>query len=936
MKHGYIIPHTHWDREWRYPIWENRQYLIDMMEGLLENLRTDSSYRSFLADGQCVMVLDFLEMCPEYRAEIEEYVHAGRLQIGPWYTLPDLYPISGESIVRNLLRGARICADLGGRLDIGYESFGWGQPSQFPQIYKGFGIDTVIVSKNVDKTRAPECEFVWQGKDGTQVLATRLGSDARANFFMNTTLDVLNGREYKGEEYRYEMDKMGRAYHRADEEGQVEDWFRIEDTQEIHTDRLRAAALRSWAAMDATLLPDDRVLMDGTDSTSAQPLLTRMIGELNREFAGEIEFVHSSLPEYVQLLREKLPRDKLRVLHGELRDGPATSLSANALMTRPHIKALNKRVQTALFDQAEPLNTAAFLLGDRYDTGILKKAEDYLLLSHPHDSINGVTQDKTVDDVIYRLQQALELANVCTDNACKRILQHIDTSALDSGDILFVVFNPAPFPRREVMKVYLDIPAERNVWDFEIESADGTPCAMQHVSRIAKTVPVADMHARPWPFDCDRHEVIFETGEVPAGGYRLYKLVHADHFARSTEFWAKTRKTDGTEIAVSPSRMENEFLRVQLNPNGTVDIEDKTTGRCYRNQNCFESTGDVGDYWIYYPPYHNMTFTSAGCRADIWLEENGPLSATAAARIVMRLPEESLRPEKYHRGESKRTGEWKELEIVTKYTLRRGERSLRVDTQICNNVRDHRMSVWFDTGVDYQTVDAQGHFGVDRRPRFPLRDAENKYFNELTSQPMQNFVSVQGEDGRGLALLTRDIGEYDVRTKGTELGLTLFRAVKNIICTEMRSAGSFPDQHGGEVQQTLSWHYAIRPFAGDWQESGIQREAERLCRPLKPVQTVKAARQTGTLGYAESFYRVEGEVCVSAVKRCEDRPGLLVRLWNPYGQEKQAVVRLRAAIGHVWYTDLNETRLQPLEAQEHSVQLSVAPDRIVSIEIELA
>ncbi|MGN1027729.1 MAG: hypothetical protein ACI4P4_15150 [Faecousia sp.] len=181
MKKGYIIPHTHWDREWRYPIWENRQYLIDMMEGLLENFRENPEYKSFLTDGQCVMLLDFLELRPEREEEIKGYVKAGRLNIGPWYTLPDLYPVSGESIVRNLLKGKRVCAELGGCMDIGYESFGWGQPSQFPQIYQGFGIDTVIVSKNVDKTRAPECEFIWEGKDGTQVLATRLGTDARAD-----------------------------------------------------------------------------------------------------------------------------------------------------------------------------------------------------------------------------------------------------------------------------------------------------------------------------------------------------------------------------------------------------------------------------------------------------------------------------------------------------------------------------------------------------------------------------------------------------------------------------------------------------------------------------------------------------------------------------------------------------------------------------------
>ena len=40
MKKAHVVTHTHWDREWRYPVWENRQYLVDMMDELLEILDT--------------------------------------------------------------------------------------------------------------------------------------------------------------------------------------------------------------------------------------------------------------------------------------------------------------------------------------------------------------------------------------------------------------------------------------------------------------------------------------------------------------------------------------------------------------------------------------------------------------------------------------------------------------------------------------------------------------------------------------------------------------------------------------------------------------------------------------------------------------------------------------------------------------------------------
>ena len=135
-----------------------------------------------MLDGQTVVVEDYLEVRPENREKVERYIREGRIEVGPWYTLPDLYPVCGESLVRNLLKGIRTAESLGKCTRVAYESFGWGQTAQFPQIYQQFGLDFCIVAKNVAKDRAPDCEFIWEAPDGSQILATRLGDDARANF----------------------------------------------------------------------------------------------------------------------------------------------------------------------------------------------------------------------------------------------------------------------------------------------------------------------------------------------------------------------------------------------------------------------------------------------------------------------------------------------------------------------------------------------------------------------------------------------------------------------------------------------------------------------------------------------------------------------------------------------------------------------------------
>ncbi|MCD8014003.1 MAG: glycosyl hydrolase-related protein [Lachnospiraceae bacterium] len=944
-KMGYVIPHTHWDREWRYPIWENRMYLRDMMEELMDNLEQHPDYKTFLLDGQTVAVLDFLEVCPYERERLERLIRDGRIQVGPWYTLPDLYPVSGESIIRNLLKGKAEAEKLGGCLNVGYESFGWGQPSQLPQIYQGVGIDTVIISKNVDKTRAPESEFRWIGADGTEVLATRLGDDARANFFMNAYLEIMTGKAYKTEEYEYRYAADGQFYHQADERNCVQDYFRIQNTEKIHREKIKAAVEKAWNGMRDSWLSDDRAMMDGTDSTTSQPQLMELLAEINAQ-SEEIEFLSSSITEYVNILKEKLPHDQLRKIHGELRDGPTTSLSGNALMTRPHIKMRNKKVQSKLFSQAEPTSVVLWMLGERYEQNFLDKALDYMLLSHPHDSINGVTQDKTVDDVMYRLAQAEEIADAVYNRNLQRLIGRTDFSGYDPDDILLVVFNPSAKPRSGILKAYIDTPQNKNIWDFQIVDSEGMHCELQETERKEAVSPVVHLHSRPYPFYTDRHGVWFETGLIPAGGYQVYSLAEYDTFNRKTKFWAKTRKTKGDEIGLGCDRMDNGILDVYVNGDGSLTVHDKRIGQTYGPVNYYESTGDVGDYWMYYPPYQNETYTSKGCQALIYMKDNGPLSATVAAEIRIELPKHAYRPENYIHGESKRSSAREVVAITTCYTLQKGSSQVDVEVKVDNRCEDHRMSVVMNVGAETSQAEAEGHFAVDRRCAAPLRDPSGAYYNELTTQPMQNFVSIY--DGtRGMGVLTDCLGEYELRNSG-ELALTLFRAVRTIICTEFRSEGYFPGQKGGQLQHVLEYRYALAFQAGTYEEENFADRAEWFRVPLKPVQTTvpsvsemesngtydkKPGRSQHNLPRKYSFYEVKGNVSLSCLKRAEQGDAVILRLYNPGRKAEEAAVTFAMAPGEVFLTDLKEDVLEKVDIQGKTVSLTIGAGKICTLKL---
>lgn len=493
--------------------------------------------------------------------------------------------------------------------------------------------------------------------------------------------------------------------------------------------------------------------------------------------------------------------------------------------------------------------------------------------------------------------------------------------------------NPSPYRRNEVIKVYLDTPCEYNIWDFDIVNSNGNKVDAQFVYRKEEVVPVNDLYSRPLPFYIDRHCFYMETGNIPAGGYQVYRMVPTKNFNRKAVFWADMRTSNGDDISKSLNILENEFLKIEVQNNGTISIFEKLTQRSYKDLNYLEDSGDCGDYWTYYPPHHNKTFTSQGCHARIWLEDNGPLSATIAAEVKMMLPAYALRPENEIRGESRRSSEEKELTATTYYTLKRGSKKVDVKLKVDNTIEDHRLRVLFDTGIKAEFSDAAGHFTVDRRPINPAKNVKGEYWPEMQTLPQQNFVDIS--DGKaGVALLNNCITEFEAinNDKGT-LALTLLRSIRNIICTEFRSAGVFPRQKGGQSLGMQEYEYDIYPHEGNWQNAEVYNQAESLNVLLKPVQTCK--HQGGDLPLQQSFFSVEpSELILSTFKKAEDRDSFILRLFNPADETIEGSIKVYAKIIEAYYTDLNEQRLENLPViGQHSFAVKAKGNQIITLEI---
>ncbi len=63
----FVIPHTHWDREWYATFQQFRMRLVHVIDALLDVLERDPDFTHFNLDAQTIVLQDYLEIRPEKR-----------------------------------------------------------------------------------------------------------------------------------------------------------------------------------------------------------------------------------------------------------------------------------------------------------------------------------------------------------------------------------------------------------------------------------------------------------------------------------------------------------------------------------------------------------------------------------------------------------------------------------------------------------------------------------------------------------------------------------------------------------------------------------------------------------------------------------------------------------------------------------------------------
>ena len=644
MRTAHYIRSSHWDREWYDPMQGFRLRLIGVLDGVLEQLASDPAFR-YTMDGQSIPIADYLEVRPERAADIRKYAIEGRLQIGPWYVQPDEWLVSGESLVRNLEMGIAQSRSFGGepcRSGLLCDQFG--HIGQIPQIFEQFGISAAYIWRGTSESKL-RGHFIWQSPDGTRLPTYRFGKRG----YGMLAYRVRNVFADQGP-----FDPAGAAERLA-----------------IYT---REEAARS------PLTPI--LLYDGADHMEVEPRMADTIAMANEHLAGDgIEIIASDLNRYQdELLAEQSKIDRtivgeLRETSGDLTEGKPDGgdeqwFIGGTYASRIHLKQRNAACEDELCLWAEPFCTfAAESLGIEYPSSLLKMSWRHLLENHPHDSMCGCSTDQVHQDMVYRFDQSIAISSRLADGA----MQAITAAAVDSSlrqviglfnataeaidePIDFDVFLTSDWPGK-----FAEFFGFEQKSGFRLRGSNGEEIPYQLVSQ-KRDVKWRRHERGKLSYEGTHHQSsVCARVHVPAFGYTTL----------SVEPVAGPIRYSGS-MAASHRAIENSRVRVTVNPNGTLRINDKRTNKHFDQLMTFEERADIGNGWFHGVAVNDEIYSSAAAHADVAVLGDGRFRATLRISVTLDVPA------RFDFQAMRRSTHSVPLKIVSQVTLREGSDRIEV------------------------------------------------------------------------------------------------------------------------------------------------------------------------------------------------------------------------------------------------------------------
>jgi len=465
-----------------------------------------------------------------------------------------------------------------------------------------------------------------------------------------------------------------------------------------------------------------------------------------------------------------------------------------------------------------------------------------------------------------------------------------------------------------VVALAVDIPEKVEPQSVELLDSKGSPVDCQVQGVTPEGLFVDNKWNVPQVFLSKRFRLLVDAKALPEMGYETFHVI--------------ARRTPGRHTgSLSPgaNMLENEFLRVEIAANGTLDLMDKARGAEYRGLGYLSDQGEVGNAWRHQAPARDRVVNSLGAAARTVLVEDGPLAATLRVDLALRVPREA-------EGGESRSGDGVVLPVTHWVRLARSARRVEVTTELDNHARDHWLRLMFPGGLRTDTSCADSHYDVVQRA-IRLPDCKDWKEPVVGTYPFRTFVDLS--DGkRGLAFLGEGLQEFEVfDDEARTLAITLLRAVRIKLEVSEQRKQELPDT-GPQCPGRQQYRWALYPHPGDWAEGGCLREALKFTTPLRAVQFGKTAK--GSAPRRWSCVELDSpSLQVAAVKKCEQRDTLIVRLYNPTDKTASGTLKFVWSVKKAWRTNLNEERRSTVRRFDgKNLSLRLGRKKIETLEVE--
>ncbi|MGM0173037.1 mannosylglycerate hydrolase [Enterococcus sp. DIV0800] len=886
----HVVPHSHWDREWYFTTSRSKIYLMHDLKKVLEQLEKDDPYDSFILDGQASLLDDYLNWRPQDKERIKELVKQGKLIIGPWYTQTDQLVISGESIVRNMLYGMKICEDFGDYMNVGYVPDSFGQAASMPQIYREFGISDTMFWRGVSDDEVAHTEYQWRGEDGSVVNVYQIPS----GYYIGGAIPE-----------------------------------RSADLAEfLHQEPFETTWGRS--STDQVYFPN------GFDQAPVRENLPELVDQMNALYKDEYELQFSTIEKYIAAVKERQP--ELEEIAGELINGKLMRIHKTIFSSRPDLKALNTQIQHYLVNVMEPILTMAMQLGFEYPVETIKEIWKLMFENAAHDSIGSCVSDTTNEDVYMRYKQARDISLNLVELTLRQISTAINNP--QAQEITFTLFNTYDTIREGVIEAEVYLPQKEfaildqagNTFPYTIlELVDQTEYVLNQ-GNVLNSVKEIYLPEKVY-----KAKIAIEATKVPSIGY--------------TQLTIDLKGDSSTALQTSKTpTLENEHYQITVNPNGSLDILDKANEVLYKNQGIIEENGDDGDSFNYSPPVKDFIVSSMDTEPKITIQQSD-IYQSIRLEFLLKVPKNLAERAKKQVSE--------ELPIILEVALKKQSPLLDFKLTVDNQrVDSHRVCVLFDTGIAAKFSIADQQFGTLQRPvvfekEMALWNAHKDQWNEqpIAIETCQSFVGLFDED-HGVAVMPKGVREFEIIGERFEtICLTIFRTYgfmgkENLMYRPGRASGeSVIETPDAQCHKTMSFEFSLAYFAQSFDQANVAQLAKQAVTPIEVYQYAEFlnSRLIFTLGEVAktlpasfSLFEINGNLTLSVLKKAEDRPGYILRLYNGLlNEDGQAAIKFSHALLSAEKVDLKEKTKEPLPINNDTIELeNIGHAKFVTLYVE--